>query len=134
MYFLTILKCLLSIPSCPSIVCKFSSCQACYDLILHTDKKKKNFFLYKEIQVGAVAKSYMRKGFLIYKEMRKFLVIYEKAISHIRVCNLSLLDFLIYEENFVFFFISAGTITIHFNKAFVPLTSFKRYNVKNIDL
>jgi hypothetical protein len=33
---------------------------------LHTDKKEKKIFLiYKEIQNGAVAKSYMRKGFLI---------------------------------------------------------------------
>jgi hypothetical protein len=28
-------------------------------------KRKSNFFIYKEIQSGAVAKSYMRKGFLI---------------------------------------------------------------------
>ncbi len=49
----------------------------------HTDKKKKNFLIYKEIQMGAVAKSYMRKGFLIYQEMRKYLVIYEEAVSHI---------------------------------------------------
>jgi hypothetical protein len=51
--------------------------------------------------MGAVAKSYMRKGFLIYEEMRKYLVKHEED-----VCNGSLLDFLIYEENFVFFFIS----------------------------
>ncbi len=31
--------------------------------------------------MGAVAKSFMRKGFLIYKEMRKYLVIYEEAVS-----------------------------------------------------
>jgi hypothetical protein len=31
----------------------------------------------------AVAKSHMRKGFLIYEEMRKYLVIYEAAVSHI---------------------------------------------------
>jgi hypothetical protein len=48
----------------------------------------------------------MRKGFLIYEEMRKYLVIYEEAFSHIKLCNCSLLDFLIYEKNFVFFFIS----------------------------
>jgi hypothetical protein len=29
------------------------------------------FLIYKEIQNGAVAKSYMRKDFLIYEEMRK---------------------------------------------------------------
>ena len=37
----------------------------------------------KEIQMGAVAKSYMRKGFLIYEEMRKYLVIYKEAVSRI---------------------------------------------------
>ncbi len=29
-----------------------------------------------------VAKSYMRKNFLIYEEMRKYLAIYEEAVSH----------------------------------------------------
>jgi hypothetical protein len=34
---------------------------------LCTDKKENNIFLiYREIKSGAVAKSYMRKGFLIY--------------------------------------------------------------------
>ncbi len=37
-----------------------------------TDKKKNFFLIYKEIQKGAVAKSYMRKGLLIYEEMRKY--------------------------------------------------------------
>ncbi len=37
-----------------------------------TDKKENQIFLiYKEIQNGAVSKSYMRKGFLIYEEMQK---------------------------------------------------------------
>jgi hypothetical protein len=37
-----------------------------------TDKQEKKIFLtYK----GAAAKSYMRKGFLIYEEMRKYMVI-----------------------------------------------------------
>ncbi len=36
-------------------------------------KKKKNFLICKEIQMGAVANSYIRKGFLIYEE----------AVSHI---------------------------------------------------
>jgi hypothetical protein len=49
---------------------------------LHTDKKNE-ILIYKEIQMGSVAKSNMRKGFLIFKEMRKYLVIYEEAISHI---------------------------------------------------
>jgi hypothetical protein len=37
-------------------------------------KKEKKFLIYKEIQMGSGAKSYMRKGFLIYEEMRKYLV------------------------------------------------------------
>jgi hypothetical protein len=50
----------------------------------YTDKKEKEIFLiYKEIQMGAVAKSYMRKDFLIYEEMQKYLTIYEEAVSHI---------------------------------------------------
>jgi hypothetical protein len=49
----------------------------------YTDEKVKKVFLkYKEIQNGAVAKSYMRKGFLIYEEMRKYLTIYEETVSH----------------------------------------------------
>ncbi len=49
-----------------------------------TNKKGKQIFLvYKEIQSGAVAKSYMRKVFLIYEEMRKYFTIYEEAVSHI---------------------------------------------------
>ncbi len=38
-------------------------------------KEKKIFVICKEIQRGAVANSYMRKGFLTYEEMRKYLVI-----------------------------------------------------------
>jgi hypothetical protein len=41
--------------------------------------------------------------------MRKYLVIYEEAVSYIRLCNRSLLDFLIYGENFVLFFINVPT-------------------------
>jgi hypothetical protein len=39
----------------------------------------------------------MRKGFIIYEEMRKYFPIYEEAVSHI-----------VYEENLIFFFISAA--------------------------
>jgi hypothetical protein len=50
----------------------------------HTDKKENQIFLiYKEIHSGAVVKSYMRKGFLIYEKMRKYFPIYEEAVSHI---------------------------------------------------
>ncbi len=47
-------------------------------------KKIKIFLIGKEVQGGAVAKSYMRKGFLlIYEEMCKYFPIYEEAASHI---------------------------------------------------
>ncbi len=50
----------------------------------YTDKKEnQSFLMYKEIQSGAVAKSYMRMGQLIYEEMRKYFPKYEEAISHI---------------------------------------------------
>jgi hypothetical protein len=54
-------------------------------LPLYTDKKENKIFLiYKEIQSGgAGAKSYMRKGFLIYEEMRKHFPTYEEAVNHI---------------------------------------------------
>ncbi len=86
--------------SCPTFILEFRNS--------YTDKKEKKFFLiYKEIQSGAVAKSYMRKGFLIY--MRKYANIspyMRKAASHIWLCNCSTLNYLIYEENLLFFFIS----------------------------
>jgi hypothetical protein len=50
----------------------------------YTDKKENKIFLiYKEIQSGAVANSYMRKGFRINEEMHKYFPIYEEAVSHI---------------------------------------------------
>jgi hypothetical protein len=49
----------------------------------YTDKKENQIFLiYKAIQSRAVAKSYLRKGFLIFEEMRKYFPIYEEAVSH----------------------------------------------------
>ncbi len=48
----------------------------------YTDKKENKIFLiYKEIQSGAVTKSYMRKGFPVFEEMRKYFLIYEEAVS-----------------------------------------------------
>jgi hypothetical protein len=55
----------------------------------HTDKKENKIFLiYREIQSGAVAKSYMRKGFLYMREcanispyIRRPLVIYDFATA-----------------------------------------------------
>ncbi len=75
----------------------------------YTDKKENPIFLIcKEIQNGAVAKSYMTNGLLIYmvkylrisSYIRKPFLIYDFAT----VC--STLNFLIFEENFIFFFIS----------------------------
>jgi hypothetical protein len=52
--------------------------------VVYTDKKENQIFIiYKESQSGAVAKSYMRKGFPIYEEMRKYFSIYEEAISQV---------------------------------------------------
>jgi hypothetical protein len=66
-------------------------------------KRKRNFLIYKEFQTGSVAMSYMRKGFLIHEEMLKHLTKNEEAVSHIWPCNRSLMNFLIYEENLIFY-------------------------------
>jgi hypothetical protein len=64
--------------------------------------------------MGAVAKSYMRKGFLIYEEMRKyFVIIYiRRPLVIYDFATAPLLDFLIDEENFVFFFYQCTPIYI----------------------
>jgi hypothetical protein len=61
------------------MVCLYMHCvQRQYEGVSRTDKKDKEIFLiYKDIQMGLVVKSYMRKGFLIYEEMRKYLTMYE---------------------------------------------------------
>jgi hypothetical protein len=60
-------------------------------------KKKTEFSLiYKEIQKGAVAKSYMTKYLRIHH-------IFRGSSSHIWLCNRSHLNFLIYEDNFILF-------------------------------
>jgi ribosomal protein S17 len=67
---------------------------------LRTDKKEKQIFLiYKKILNGAVAKSCMRKGVLIYEEMRIYFPIYEEAVSQIWLCNC--LSFLFYQCGFL---------------------------------
>jgi hypothetical protein len=60
--------------------------------------------------MGSVAKSFMRKGCLIYEEMRKYLTIYEEVVSHICLCNRTLLTFLIYETKILFSFLSVYLI------------------------
>ncbi len=56
-------------------------------------KEYQIFLIDKEVQNGAGSKSYMRKGILIYIETRKYLLVYEKAVSHIWLCNCSILNF-----------------------------------------
>ncbi len=59
----------------------------------------------------------MRKGFLIYEEMRKYLTIYEEAVSHIRY------DFApdpfcisLYMRKILFSFLSVSSLRISENK------------------
>ncbi len=66
--------------------------------------------MYQGIQKGSSKKSYIRKDFLIYEEMRKYLTIYEEAVGHIWLCTRSLLKILTYEENFLFFFNSVDLL------------------------
>jgi hypothetical protein len=74
----------------------------------HTHKKENKIFLiYKKIQMGAVAKSYMRKVFLIYEEMLKYLFIFKEAVSLDFSTAPFWISLFIYEENLVFFFIRA---------------------------
>jgi hypothetical protein len=55
-----------------SLFCK-PIIESCFLIGDFTDKKENQIFLiFKEIQSGAVAKSYMRKGFLTYEEMPKY--------------------------------------------------------------
>jgi hypothetical protein len=64
----------------------------------------------------------MMNFFPIYEEMCKYLTIYEQAVSRISLCNRSRLSFLIYEENFIFFFISVAGCK-HHGAAEVNLTA-----------
>ncbi len=59
--------------------------------------------------MGSVAKSYMRKCFLIYEEMRKYLTIYEDCRQSYMTLQPLLLNFLLYEGKLDFLFISVET-------------------------
>jgi hypothetical protein len=77
--------------------------------LVYTNEKENQFFpIYKEIRSGAVAKSYMRKDFPRNEEMGKYFPIYKEVVSYIRLCNCSIMNFLIYGEVLIFFFISVG--------------------------
>ncbi len=59
-----------------------------YTVLYTVKKEKKIFLIYKEIQKGSGAKSYMYEEglpntYTVYEKMRKYLVIYEEAVSHI---------------------------------------------------
>ncbi len=93
--------------------------------------------------MGAVSKSYVMKGFLINEEMRKYLVNFGEAVSHIWLWKRFRPDFLIYEENLISFFISVpsfrflsaagtdnhGTI-FFFKEDFLGFILFK-YNIQH---
>jgi hypothetical protein len=70
------LLCLLSPLKAVYILVLFHSCPRC------TDKKENQIFLiYKEIQRGAVAKSYMTNGLLIYGEILAHFLIYPRRCT-----------------------------------------------------
>ncbi len=110
----------------------------CFSLILnHTpspDKKRKeNFFIYKEIQRDRVqshiwlrASSYMIKYLRISSYIRKPFLIFDFASE-------SHLNFLIYEENFVFFFISAPT-SFHQLRHTEPYTDYLSVFLGRLDV
>ncbi len=77
--------------------------------------------------MGSVARSYMRKVFLIYEEMRKYLTIYEEAVSHIWLYNRSRLNLLIY--SYIFYLLVKGKISKNnFNLSMAGiLTDYKSY-------
>jgi hypothetical protein len=64
--------------------------------------------MYKEIQMGSGAKSYMRKGFLVLEEMHKNFPVYEEIARSYMILYQIPLNYLIYGENFIFFFISVS--------------------------
>jgi hypothetical protein len=66
----------------------------------------KKTLTYKEIEMGSGAMSYIRKGFPINEEFI-FNYIYEEALSHPYMTLHPIpLNFFVYEENFILFFIS----------------------------
>ncbi len=81
----------------------------------------KKILIFKEIQMGSGsgAKSYMRKGFLIYEEMRKYFNICMRRPLVIQYMTLHSipLNFLIYEENLIFFFTRAVCTSMYLHSS-----------------
>jgi hypothetical protein len=85
--------------ACQETSSSLSFCQHFFysldSILLASDKKENQIFLiYKEIQNGAVAKSYM--GLLIYGEIFAHFLIYYEALPQIWLCNRFTLNFLFY--------------------------------------
>ncbi len=75
--------------------------------------------------------SHYEEGFLIYEEMRKYLVLFKEAVSHIWLCNRSRMNFVLYEENLIFFFISVvGIGRAGRTSFFVSLTEISNFVYK----
>ncbi len=52
---------------------------------MYTDKKNENFLICEKIQIGSVAVAVIYEEGLpntVYEKMRKYLTIYEEAVSH----------------------------------------------------
>ncbi len=95
--------------------------------MVYTDKKENTIFLiYKEIQEGAVAKSCMTNGLPICDLIFALFLIYKKALPYIWLCNRFHLNFLIYEENFVIFFISVIIFLMQEVLEFYPVDRLSR--------
>jgi hypothetical protein len=80
-YLLTVYR--VIIVNHPSPNPAFSTLHIASSQVSLIKKEKKIILIYRGIKSGAVAKSYMRKGYLIYEEMHKYFPIYEEAVSHI---------------------------------------------------
>jgi hypothetical protein len=72
--------------------------------------------------------------------MRKYLTIYEETVSHLWLCNCSILNFLIYEENYIFFFISVftegreyGRLVLYRWGTVLPARSFSALLLKTVN-
>ncbi len=65
---------------------------------------------YRVEQLQSHIWGFIQEGLLniVYEEMRKYFPVYEEAVSHIWLCNCSILNFPTYEKNLTFFFISVA--------------------------
>jgi hypothetical protein len=73
---------------------------------LCTDKKEnKTFLIFKEIQIGSGANSYMRKGFLIYEKWANFSPYMRRPLDTYDFApDPTEFHYTVYEENLLIFF------------------------------